>query len=148
MTVCFCGHGELYNAYDSVKQKCFEVVREQILKGADSFLIGDYGEFDAVASTVCLALKREHRIEVCLILPYYKPHVDDYTKRRYSRFDYVLTPPLEDTPPRYRILKANQYMVEQSDIVIAYVRSHGGAAKTLEYAQRKGKRILNLAEGI
>lgn len=146
MTVCFCGHSKLYSKHDLVKGKCYEVVQEQINKGADSFLVGDYGDFDGLAASVCLTLKKEYpHIEVCLILPYYRPHIDDYTQQRYNRFDSIITPPLEDTPYRYRIVKANEYMVDQSDTVIAYVRSSGGAAKTMEYAKRKAKTILNLA---
>lgn len=145
MTVCFCGHSKLYSNYDLVKEKCYEVVKNQILKGADSFLVGDYGDFDAIAASVCISLKKDYpHIEVCLVLPYYRPHIDDYTHQRYNRFDSIITPPLEDTPYRYRIVKANQFMVDQSDIVISYVRSSGGAAKTLQYAIRKTKRIINL----
>ena len=37
-------------------------------------------------------------------------------------------------------------MVEEADLVIAYVMySWGGAVKTLEYAKRKKKTIINLA---
>ena len=146
MTVCFCGHSKLFSSYDSIKSKCFEIVRGLIAEGADSFLVGDYGDFDAIATSVCLTLKKESpHIEVCLLLPYYRPHIDDYTQQRYNRFDSTITPPLEDTPYRYRIVKANQYMVDQSDILIAYVRSSGGAAKTMKYAKRKNKNIVNLA---
>ncbi len=147
MTMCFCGHSRLYSKYAFAKEKCYAVVKNQILEGADSFLIGDYGDFDAIAASVCLALKKEYsNIEVCLVLPYYRPHIDDYTQQRYNRFDSIITPPLEDTPYRYRIVKANQYMVDQANTVIAYVRSSGGATKTLQYAHRKGKNIINLAE--
>lgn len=145
MTVCFCGHSKLYSNYDSIRAKCLEIVRGLIAKGADSFLIGDYGDFDSLAASVCLALKKDYpNIEVCLVLPYYRPYIDDYTQQRYNRFDSIITPPPEDTPYRYRIVKANQYMVDQADIVIAYVRTSGGAAKTMEYAIRKAKNIINL----
>lgn len=146
MTVCFCGHSKLYSSYDSIKEKCYEIVLEQIARGVDSFLVGDYGDFDGLAASICLALRKKHPIKVCLVLPYYKPYIDDYTQQRYNRFDSVITPPLEDTPHRYRIIKANQYMVNESDIVIAYVRSSGGAAKTLKYAKRKDKIIINFAK--
>lgn len=147
MTVCFCGHSKLYSKYGLVEEKCYEVVKNQILEGADSFLVGDYGDFDAIAASVCLTLKKEHpHIEVCLVLPYYRPHIDDYTQQRYNRFDSIITPPLEDTPYRYRIIKANQYMVDQADTVITYVRSSGGAAKTMGYALKRKKYIINLVE--
>lgn len=147
MTVCFCGHGKLYNEYDRIRAKCFDAVQSLILKGADNFLVGDYGDFDGLAASVCLGLKKEYpHIEVSLVLPYYRPHIDDYTQQRYTQFDSVIIPPLEDTPYRYRIVKANQYMVNQSETVIAYVRSSGGAAQTMQYAIKRSKMLINLAE--
>ena len=147
MTVCFCGHSRLYSKHDLIKEKCYEVVKNQVLEGTDSFLVGDYGDFDSLVASVCLTLKKEYpHIEVCLVLPYYRPHIDDYTQQRYNRFDSIITPPLEDTPYRYRIVKANQYIVDQADTVIAYVRSSGGAAKTMEYALKKDKNVINLAD--
>ncbi len=99
MTVCFCGHSKLYSSYDSIKVKCLEIVRGLIAKGADSFLIGDYRDFDSLATSVCLALRKEYpHIEVCLVLPYYRPHIDDYTQQRYNRFDSIYT-----TAGRYAI---------------------------------------------
>lgn len=145
MTVCFCGHGKLYNDYDRIKAKCFDAVQSLILKGADSFLVGDYGDFDGLAASVCLALRKENPIKVCLVLPYYQPHIDEYEKLRWDKFDSIITPDLSNTPHRFRIFKANQYMVNESDTVVAYVRtSYGGAAKTLDFAKKKGKSILNL----
>ncbi len=38
-------------------------------------------------------------------------------------------------------------MTEEADLIIAYVKyNHGGAYKTLNYAIRKKKRIINLAK--
>ena len=38
-------------------------------------------------------------------------------------------------------------MVDQADLIIAYVdHPYGGAYKTLEYAKKKQKNIINLAE--
>lgn len=149
MGVCaFCGHSRLYGQTDTVKDKCLNVVEGLIVSGiADCFLIGNYGDFDSIAASVCLLLKRKYpQITVSLVLPYYRPHLDEYDKERYARFDSVITPELEETPHRFRIIKANEYMVDQADIVIAFVRYDGGAAKTLAYAQRHKKQIINLAD--
>lgn len=147
MTVCFCGHSNLYGQYDELKQKCFHTVRNHIIAGADRFLVGNYGNFDSLAAAVCFSLKAEYtHIEVDLMIPYYRPIVDTYTKETYNRFDNVIVPPLENTPHRYRIIKSNQYMVDQSDVVVAYVRNKsGGAARTMHYALRKRKIVINLA---
>lgn len=148
MGVCtFCGHGHIYGSYEAVQRECYTTVENLIKTGdVDCFLIGDYGDFDSIAASVCLSLKKQYpHITVSLVLPYYRPHLDDFTKERYNRFDYVITPELEKAPYKYRILKANEYMVDQSDTVIAYVKYDGGAAKTLVYAQKHKKQIINLA---
>lgn len=67
-----------------------------------------------------------------------------YLNRKYDKvpYDYTVFLPLESVPPRYAISKRNQWMLSESDMVIAYVtHGRGGAAKTLEYAQRKNMRI-------
>ena len=72
-----------------------------------------------------------------LVLPYLNSTIDT------SGYDYTVYPPLESVPPRFAISKRNQWMVEQVDVVVAYVtHSWGGAAQTLDYARRKKKRIL------
>ncbi|MDO4841510.1 MAG: hypothetical protein Q3982_02395 [Phoenicibacter congonensis] len=146
-TCTFCGHSRIYGDYENAKQRCFAIVEELIYNNSiDCFLIGDYGSFDAIAAAVCLSLKKKYpHIQVCLVLPYYRPHLDEYDKERYAKFDSVITPGLENTPRRFRILKCNEYMADQADTVIAYVKYDGGAAKTLAYAQRRKKQIINIA---
>ena len=64
--------------------------------------------------------------------------------RIYVSFIY---PPLEKVPLKFAINKRNEWMIDQSDFVIAYVEhSFGGAYQSLKYAYRKGKRIVNLAK--
>ena len=147
MGVCtFCGHSNLHGKYDVIKQECYTVVERLINSGNEEFLIGDYGRFDALAAAVCLALRNKYpHITVCLVVPYYRPHLDDYTRERYAKFDTVITPELEGTPHKFRIIKANEYMVDQSDTVIAYVKYDGGAATALAYARKRKRQIINLA---
>lgn len=53
----------------------------------------------------------------------------------------------ENVPPKYRIIYANRYMVDSCEYVIAYVETQwGGAAKTLEYAKKTNRNIINLAQ--
>ena len=147
MGVCtFCGHGHIYGSYEAVQQECYTTVENLIKTGdVDCFLIGNYGDFDSIAASACLSLKKKYPyITVSLVLPYYRPHLDDFTKERYNRFDYVITPELEKAPYKYRILKANEYMVDQSDTLIPYVKYGGGAEKTLKYAKKQNRTIINL----
>ena len=62
-------------------------------------------------------------------------------------YDSSVYPPIENVPMRFAINKRNEWMINQADLVIAYVdHTFGGAYKTLQYAKRKKKQIINLAE--
>lgn len=41
-------------------------------------------------------------------------------------------------------IKANEYMVDRADTLIAYVKYGGGAEKTLKYAKKQNRTIINL----
>lgn len=138
--VTFCGHGDFYGDED-VKRWLRDTVEALILRGADDFLLGGYGGFDACAASVVWALKKKYpTIRSTLILPYLDRTVDA------SKYDGTLYPPLENVPRRYAISRRNEYMVNEADIVVAYVtHGWGGAATTLAYAKRKKKEIINYA---
>ena len=52
-------------------------------------------------------------------------------------------PALEHIPRRYAITHRNRYMVDKADFVVAYVtHGWGGAAETLEYANKKKKSVI------
>ena len=75
-----------------------------------------------------------------MVLPYLDRTVDT------ANYDGTFYPPLEKVPRRFAISKRNEYMVNEADIVVAYVtHDWGGAAKTLAYARRKQKEIINYA---
>ena len=147
MRVCtFCGHSKIYSPYEDIKAATQQIVSGLIQDGYDCFLVGNYGQFDRLAASVCLILKREYpSIGVNLVVPYYQPQLDSYEKEYHARFDDVIVPALESTPYQYRIVRANEYMVDRADTIVAYVNaSIGGAARTLAYAERKKKRIIHV----
>ena len=63
-----------------------------------------------------------------------------------EEFDNILLPDFpEKTPRKIKILKCNEYMVDESDFMICYVKyDWGGASKTLAYANKKHIKIYNL----
>ncbi|WP_296627684.1 hypothetical protein [uncultured Negativibacillus sp.] len=138
MIVTFCGHAEIENDTD-MKQWLNTVLDRLIQKGANTFYLGGYGKFDTLSASVLQKKKDQYpQIRLILVLPYLNFNIDT------SIYDDSVYPPLESVPPKYAILKRNQWMVEQSDIVVAYVlHGWGGAAKTLRYAQQKKKEIIS-----
>ena len=140
MTVTFCGHSNLYDSDGTIGAKLVEVLEQLVAEGADQFYLGGYGSFDALAAKTVKDLQKAHpQIHSTLVLP--------YLNRQYNEklYDDTTYPPLEEVPRRYAISRRNEWMVDQADVVVSYVdHGWGGAAKTLEYAQRKKKRIISV----
>ena len=146
MIITFCGHSDFLFS-DDVKQQLKNILLNEIRKNATcKFYLGGYGDFDGLCLRTLKDLKADFpNIELIFI----KPYLDkNYSKLDFAKYHYddVIFPPLESVPRKFAILKRNEWMVNEADLVIAYVMySWGGAAKTLEYAKRKKKTIINLA---
>ena len=49
--------------------------------------------------------------------------------------------------PKSAIQNRNRSMVDRSDLVVCYVdHQSGGAFQTMQYALKRGKKVINLAE--
>ena len=137
MTVTFCGHSKLYKT-DSFSKWLDVILPSLIEGGAGTFYLGGYGAFDGLAAAAVKQQKKTYpHIELILVLAYLDRDIDT------SYYDDSTYPPLERVPRRYAILRRNEWMVSASDVVVSGVtHSWGGAARTLEFAQRKNKVVL------
>ena len=135
--VTFCGHREVQEP-EKVRKWLYETVSGLILDGADVFYLGGYGGFDRMALTVVNKAKEVHTgVRAILVLPYLDRSMD------LDAYDGSIYPPLEKVPRRYAISRRNRWMVDQADVVVAYViHEWGGAATTLRYAEAKRKTIM------
>ena len=137
MTVTFCGHSKINRTEDF--SKWLDMILPSFIEGgAVTFYLGGYGVFDGLAAAALRRQKETYpQIGLILVLPYLNREINA------SCYDSTTYPPLEKVPPRYAIVKRNEWMVCESDVVISGVtHSWGGAAKTLEFAQRKKKVIF------
>ena len=146
MIITFCGHSNCLFS-DEEKEKLKQLLIKEIIKNPTcKFYLGGYGDFDSLCLRTLRELKKEFQdIELIFITPYIDKN---YSRLEFAKYHYddVIFPPLESVPRKFAILKRNEWMVKEADLVIAYVKySWGGAAKTLEYAKRKKKTIINLA---
>ena len=141
MIVTFCGHGTVY-PIDPVQDWLQNTVAKLIDRGADKFYLGGYGAFDEMAASVVWKQKAKHpQITSILVLPYLDRKVIAVN------YDTTTYPPLEKVPKRFAISKRNEWMVLNSDILVAYVtHDWGGAATTLKFAERKKKEIIRYTD--
>lgn len=150
MVISFIGHRSLHS-----RNTLLESIRKTITENADFndevvFLVGGYGDFDSLCAYVCSLIKKERKnCKIVFVTPYITVAQQEKIRGwiELGIYDSVIYPPLENVPPRFAIVKRNEWMIEQSDLIIAYVvRSFGGAYQSLNYARRKKKQIVQLQE--
>ena len=150
MVIAFIGHSALSPYSEEIAEKLKNTISENLPAGEEvTFFCGGYGEFDALCAKVCHDMKESHpHLESLLITPYItearqkKLNNDFQIKELY---DGIVYPPLETVPFRFAISRRNEWMMENADLIIAFVtHNYGGAYTALSDAKRRKKKIINL----
>ena len=152
MVISFLGHRFLC-AHEKLVERVEKAIIESLMDCNDDnivFLCGGYGDFDNLCARVCRSVKENwKKSEIVFVTPYITVAQQEKMKAWIGLgvYDSTVYPPLEKVPLKFAIKKRNEWMIDQSDFIIAYVEhSYGGAYQSLNYARRKKKRIVNLAE--
>lgn len=113
--------------------------------GVREFIVGHYGNFDRLAASAVKAAKRIYpNVKLTMLLPYHPAEKSIPTPKG---FDGTFYPPgMENVPRRAAIVRANHYMVDHVDYLIACVWHTASNTKDLvEYAERhKEKRQITI----
>lgn len=111
--------------------------------------MGRYGHFDYLAAQAVIEAKTHHPdVRLVYLRPYHPAERPIETPKGFdSSFYPFLT---EKIPKRLAIVRANRYMIDNSDYLIAYAWRPGNAREFLEYAQSREERgrihVENLAD--
>ncbi len=133
----FFGHRD---APAEVKPKIRETILSLVQRGVTHFYVGNQGAFDRMVLGELETIAKEYPIQYDVVLAYF-PTQDMTTVQT------ILPDGIEQVHPRFAISWRNDWMIEKSEIVVAYVyRNYGGATRYTEKARRKGKEIINLYE--
>ena len=129
-------------------ERLFPVLTKLIAEGVDSFLVGNQGGFDSTVLHTLRLLKEEYpHITYNVVLAYMPGNKEEWSA--YEPMETLYPEGLESVHPRYAISWRNKWMIQESDVVVAYItRSWGGAAQFVELAERKKKRVINIASMI
>ncbi len=113
--------------------------------GVTEFFVGHFGAFDTLAGQAVAQVKTKYpQVGLAMLLPY---HPAERPVTLPDGFDGSFYPFEDRTPRRYAIVKANQYMVNHVDFLIAYVWHPASNSRNLvEYAERRGIPVTNLGE--
>ena len=145
MSVCtFFGHRDCPASVEpALRQTLAELIERH---GVDRFYVGRQGAFDAMARAVLRQLKQQYpHIRYAVVLERLPGKRGEPAAPELA--DTIFSEGLEDAPPRWAISYRNRWMLEQADVVVAYVtRSWGGAAQFAARAARQKKPVINLAQ--
>ena len=145
----FIGHRE---ASSEILPVLINAVEQHIAEsGVTEFIVGNYGGFDRMAAKAVIAAKKQYtEITLSLLIPY---HPAEHQVALPPGFDNTFYPPgMEKIPRRFAIVRANRYMVDHVDCLIAYAwHPASNAWDLVEYAERRATAGLisvhNLAQG-
>ena len=150
-TVSFFGHREIENALE-VERKLEAKITELIqTKQYIEFLVGREGEFDILAASVVKRVKKQMDYGNCSliwVLPYMKAEFRDNEKNFLEYYDDVeVCEQSSKAHFKSAMQIRNRAMVDRSDLVICCIQhKSGGAYKTVQYAEKTGKVIVNAAD--
>ena len=148
MTISFVGHSSVFSE-NIIKATVKEQIRNNVAT-CDSVTcyLGGYGDFDKICALVCKELKEEYvDFELVYVTPYISLSAQEKIKEMkcHGLCDTSIYPPIDNVPPKFAILKRNEWMITNADLVIAYVnRNYGGAYESLQIAKRRHKKIINI----
>ncbi len=143
---CFCiGQRD---APDSLAPALAEAVERHITEyGVGEFAVGRYGHFDYLVAQAVIEAKTHHpSVRLVYLRPYHPADQPIDTPQGFDNSFYPFT--TEKVPKQLAIVRANRYMIDNSDYLIAYAWRPGNAREFLEYAQRREKRGLIHVENL
>lgn len=144
--VAFIGHREIRDII-YVENKIEELVLDLLHRYEFvEFNLGRNGDFDISAASAIKRAQKKYGTQnssLNLILPYKSK--DECCFEKY--YDEIIYPWDNYTHFKSAIKKRNEWMIDNSDLLICYVEENrqGGAMTALKYAQTKRIKIVNLA---
>ena len=150
-SVCFTGHREIEPAAARLIPALLKsAIKDAISRGATRFLAGGAMGFDTIAALCVLELKQEFpNITLELILPCTN-QAQKWSERNRLVYDMIIerADRVEYLHQSYTpscMHDRNRRLVEEADLVIAYlVHSGGGTAYTVAYALQNDKELINV----
>ena len=149
MIITFFGHAN-YSEKDEHRQLILDYLETVSCNSNVEFYLGGYGKFDSFALSCAKEFQTVHtEAKIYFITPYISPSYEKtHLKNNAAIYDGIIYPPIESTHPKYAISHRNKWMIEQADVVIAFVkRQNGGAFSAFRRAKGLKKNYFNVATG-
>ena len=151
MSKACCGFGHR-NVFENLTERLDEAIQVAIEEGCVCFYTGGMGEFDSLFSSAVRRAKKSYpNIKLICVKPYMTNEINENHNHYFSLYydDIIIPTELAGVHYKAAIYKRNQLLVDQSDIVIGYIkRNYGGAYKAVRYAKRMNITVICLGDDI
>lgn len=127
----FIGHRD---TPEEIRPLLLQTIEKHISEYGVTEFVGGYGAFDRLAAWAVISLKQQYpQITLSLLIPY---HPAERPIETPPGFDDTYYPPgMEKVPRKLAIVRANRYMVDHVDYLIAYAWHPAG--NLVEYARKR-----------
>lgn len=153
-TCCFTGHRHIsYENTAILTQKLRRLIRTLAEDGVTIFRAGGAVGFDTLAALCVLEQREALGLRLELILPCHN-QTRGWSARDKDYYNYILKSCdsyryISDVYTDGCMLERNRHLVNGSDVCVAYLtQNRGGTLFTVNYAQRNGVKVINLAENV
>jgi uncharacterized phage-like protein YoqJ len=152
-TACFTGHRTIPMLKKwKIEKKLKETLEALIDNGYCYFGAGGALGFDTIAAQTVLGLKKKHpEIKLILVLPC-KNQTRGWEEKDVSVYEIIIEQAdkvvyTQEHYDRGCMFKRNRHLVDNSSVCVAYLTEEkGGTAYTVNYANQKGVKVINIAE--
>ena len=135
-----------------IEKKLKKTLEALIDNGYCYFGAGDALGFDTIAAQTVLGLKKKHpEIKLILVLPC-KNQTRGWEEKDVSVYESIIEQAdkvvyTQEHYDRGCMFKRNRHLVDNSSVCVAYLTEEkGGTAYTVNYANQKGVKVINIAE--
>lgn len=149
-TIALFGHRFISNIFD-IENDITKIMTKIIQqKEYVEVLVGRNGEFDSIATARIHKLKKKNgfnNLDLILVLPYctveYLKNVESF-EQYYDSIEVSYG--ASKAHPKVAIQVRNREMVDRADLIVCFLENkYGGTYKTIMYAKKQNKQIINLA---
>ena len=155
-TCCFSGHRIIpASQIGNIEQRAEKHIRELYYQGVHYFGVGGAIGYDTIMAKLLFRLKKVDLTDLKVILVY---PFEGFNKRwtTHQKLLYKMMLPMYDKTvcvakwgSKEAFLARNRHLINGSAYCIAYcVKSSGGTAYTVQYANARGVTVYNLADEI
>lgn len=142
-TCAFFGNSTIWNTKEIADRIRTTVVDLITKKQVDIFLVGTKGHFETLSHKILQEIKCDYpSIKIMLVIAY----GNDLHKCGYSFDDFYYPPAAELGYKRWGISNRNEWIIDQTDYIIACNQYQGRAYNYCKKAKNKGKIIIEIGK--